>query len=171
MRKQSNRSIEKLSLIAFLILGINISGCAPAVYSSKTLGTARFVRVSDNNNILHLETQGTGASKNKRRFDACSNALKAVLLQGISGSSVAEFAMASPENFNLAERELEKLMNSGNYLRFINYISEKDAQGKIPNPNTKGYTSQKQITYVIGINYTDLRRHFESIGAIRKFGL
>ena len=135
------------------------------------MGSVKFQSVSDNNSIVHLEAQGAGLLTNRRKFDASSNALRSLLLQGVSGSIVCEYPLASAENRKAAERELEKLMNSGSYVRFITYTTETQVSGRVPDPVTKGYTSRRQKTYAIGINYVDLRRQFESIGAIRKFGL
>jgi hypothetical protein len=171
MLRQLNNSIRKTGIGLILTVALGVSSCAPAVYKEFSMGSVNFQSVSDNNSIVHLEVQGAGLLANRRKFDASSNALRSLLLQGVSGSIVCEYPLASSENRKTAERELEKLMNSGSYVRFITYITEKQVNGKIPDPVTKGYTSRRQKTYAIGINYVDLRRHFENVGAIRKFGL
>ena len=170
LKRLNNRPLFSYLLLNFLFV-ISFSACAPAVYRGETLGSARFLRTTDNSSIVHLEVQGVGNLKNRRKFDACANALRTLLLQGISGSVVCEYPLASQETKILAERELEKLMNSGNYARFINYAVETKVTGRIPDPITKGYTSRRQKTYAVGVNYVDLRKYFESIGSIRKFGL
>lgn len=171
MLRLSSNSILKAGIGLILTFVLGVSSCAPAVYKEFSMGSVKFQSVSDNNSIVHLEAQGAGLLTNRRKFDASSNALRSLLLQGVSGSIVCEYPLASAENRKAAERELEKLMNSGSYVRFITYTTETQVSGRVPDPVTKGYTSRRQKTYAIGINYVDLRRHFESIGAIRKFGL
>jgi hypothetical protein len=171
MHRPLSNPILKAGIGFILTFALVVTSCAPAVYKDFSMGSVIYLSTSDNNSIVHLEVQGAGLLANRRKFDASSNALRSLLLQGVSGSIVCEYPLASAENRKAAERELEKLMNSGSYVRFITYITEKQMSGRVPDPVTKGYTSRRQKTYAVGINYVDLRRHFENVGAIRKFGL
>tara|TARA_B110000908_G_scaffold100814_1_gene118868 strand:+ start:2179 stop:2700 length:522 start_codon:yes stop_codon:yes gene_type:complete len=169
MLKQLSK-VRIVFLFATIISVFGVSSCYTK-FEQISLGSTKFSSVSDNGTVIHIESQGSGMNTKTRKFNANANALKTIVLYGLPGSQICEYPLASSDKQGQAAKEIEKLMESGEYARFINYIVDSSFNSTIANPTNRGLTNKKQSSFKIGINFTLLRRHFEESGAIRKFGL